>query len=239
MTNKDDKYVKEIVTDYDALSIRCDEAEVNKQNRELQDVIIKLKHTIRANEGMLGLSANQIGAYKRVCCLNFNNDIKTFINPLITKVEGFELSKEKCHSIPNKEYIRPRHSKITVTYQTPLGKIETVELLGLAAKVMQHHIDHLDGLLLNDVGLPVDEEFNNATEAEQQEVINYYLESLEIAKDKIDTDISKDEEANKIFKSAEFIKSVNSGKTKIENVPWTEEQIEMYKEAKKQLKRVK
>lgn len=229
-----EKYVKEIITDYDALSDRCDEFEVVKDNVEAQRIILSLKNTIRAHDDMVGLSANQIGFNKRIICLNFNGDIRTFINPVITNVHGFQLSREKCHSIPNKEFIRTRHNRINVTYQTPLGKIEEVELAGLAAIVFQHHIDHLDGLLLSDVSLEIDSDFDNASEEERQEVIDMYLDSLDIKKKNIDIEIEKDPEAKQIADGIRFIQSVQSGQTKLEQIPWTQEQIELVEKFKEQ-----
>lgn len=228
------KAIKEIVTNYDNLSKRCDEFNLSKENTEAQEIILDLKNVIRANEDMVGLSANQIGYNKRILCLNFNGDIKTFINPIITNVKGMELSREKCHSIPDKEFIRIRNTQIEVTYQTPLGKIESKKLLGKAAIVMQHHIDHLDGLLLNDVSLEIDENWDKATDEEREEVINMYLDSLDITSRELNKELESNEEAMKLKKDIEFAKSVISGETKIAQVPLTEEEQSIVEEYKKE-----
>lgn len=222
-----EEYVKEIVTDYDQLSERCEEIDLTKKNKEIQKIIVCLKNTIRSDRTISALSANQIGFNKRIICMNFNGDIRSFINPIISSVNGFELSRERCHSLPEKEYIRPRNNKISVTYQTPLGKIESVEFMGMAARLFQHHVDHLDGLLLSDVALEIDEDFDNATEEERQQIINMYLDSIDLNKDKINTEIENDPEAKKLSDGVKFIQSVNSGKTKIEEIPWTDEQIKI------------
>lgn len=229
-----DSHVKDIVVDYDALSERCDEVDLTKKNKEIQEIVLDLKHTMKQYDDISGLSAIQIGHNKRVICLNFDGNMRSFINPVITSVEGFELSREKCHSIPGKEYIRPRHTKISVTYQTPLGKIESVQLMGMAARVFQHHVDHLDGLLLSDVGLEIEEEFDKATEEERAEVINMYLESIDVSKDMIDAEIEKDEEAKKMSDGVKFMNAVKTGKVKIERIPWTEEERKIFEEFNKQ-----
>lgn len=220
-----DKYVKDIVTDYDALSVRCDEFDMTKKGKELQDITLHLKNTIRANLDMVALSANQIGFDKRIICLNFNGDIRTFVNPIITRVAGFELSRETCHSIPDKTFIRTRYNKIEVTYQTPLGKVESVELLGLAARIFQHHVDHLDGLLLSDIGLEIDADFDNATDEERKEVIDMYLDSLDLTRKQLEEDIKTDKDAQQLADAARFIESVRKGETVIESVPLTEDEI--------------
>ena len=224
-----DKYVKEIVTDYEALSERCDEFDITKKGGEAQAITLCLKNTLRAHSDMVGLSANQIGYDKRIICLNFNGDIRTFINPIITKVDGFELSRETCHSIPGKTYIRTRYNKIDITYQTPLGKVESIELLGLAARIMQHHIDHLDGLLLSDIGLEIDADFDAATDDERKEVIDMYLDSLDLKRKEIDAAIKDDKDAQQISDAIRFMESVRKGETVVESVPLTDEEIEALK----------
>lgn len=225
----DPSRVKEIVTDYDILSERCDEFDLAKKNKDVQNIVLCLKNTIRANDGMLGLSANQIGFDRRIVVLNFNNDLRTFVNPIITRVDGFELSRETCHSIPGKTFIRMRNSRIWVTYQTPLGKIESVELNGVAAKVMQHHIDHLDGLLLSDVSLEIDEEFDNATDEERAEVIKMYLDSLDITAQQLSSEVESDEDGKKLSEAIRFMESVRKGETIVESVPYTDEEFEELK----------
>ena len=224
-----EKYVKQVITDYDSLSERCDEFNLVKNNKEVQEIVLTLKNTIRANDGMLGLSAPQVGFYKRVLVLNFNNDLRTFINPIITRVDGFELSRETCHSIPEKTFIRTRNSRVWVTYQTPLGKIENVELNGVAAKVMQHHIDHLDGLLLSDVSLEIDKDFDNATDEEREEVIKMYLDSLDLTASSLQAEVESDEEGKQLADAIRFMDSVRKGETIIEKTPLTDEEFELLK----------
>ena len=224
----------DIITDYDKLSERCDEFDLTKKNNEAQEIIVKLKQIIRSDETIAGLSAIQIGYNKRIICINFNGDIRTFINPIIEKAEGLELSRESCHSIPGKEYIRIRQNKITVTYQTPLAKIETVELAGMAARVMQHHIDHLDGLLISDVGLEIDEDWDNATDEERQEVIDYYIDSLDLRAKEISKEIAEDKDATQLSNAIKFMNSVREGKTKIEQLPLTDEELKVIEEYKKE-----
>ena len=72
------KYVKEIVTDYEALSERCNEFDITKKSGDAQQITLALKNTLRAHPDMVGLSANQIGYDKRIICLNFNGDIRTY-----------------------------------------------------------------------------------------------------------------------------------------------------------------
>lgn len=230
MNKANEKHVIEIITDYDKLSERCIEVDTTKKNSDIQDIVIKLKNTIRANEDIIGLSANQIGFDKRVLCLNFNGELRTFINPIITNAGPLELVQETCHSEPGKTFIRLRHNRVEITYQTPLAKIETVELVGMAARAIQHHIDHLDGLLLSDIGLQIEEDFINASEDEKQEVISMYLDSLDLALKDIEVAIESDADAKQLRDATRFMESVRKGETKIEQVPLSEEEIKEYEE---------
>ena len=204
----------EIITDLDKISDRSDEVNTLKTNKEIRDIILKLKHIIKEKQ-LTSLSAPQIGYNKRLFCINFNNDIRTFINPIITKAKGLQLSKETCSSIPDKTFIRPRNNDIDVMYQTPTGKPESRRLVGLAAIIFQHEIDHLDGILLTDIGLEIDSEFENASEEDKQQVINAYLESIDLKSKEIKNILSEDEESKRIYRSIEFMESVARGETQL------------------------
>ena len=224
-----------IITDVGKLSVRADEVDVRKDNNLVREITIKLKDIIR-EKNLTSLSAPQIGYDKRIFVINFNGDLRTFINPVLSGVKGFELSREKCSSIPDKTYIRPRHNDIQTIYQTPLGKIESKQFLGVAAKVFQHCLDHLDGLLLSDIGLEIDEMFDNATEEERAAVINMYLDSLDIKQKEIDKEIQSDDELKQLSKGIEFMEKVQKGEVQIERVPMTEEEISELKKLKEEAK---
>ena len=221
----------DIITDLVKLSTRADEVDVRKDNKEVREITVKLKKVIR-EKNLTSLSAPQLGFDKRIFAINFNGDIRTFINPVLSGVKGFELSRETCSSIPDKTYIRPRHNDIQTIYQTPLGKIESKQFLGVAAKVFQHCLDHLDGLLISDIGLEIDDMFDNATEEERMEVINMYLDSLDIKQKEIDKEIQLDDELRQLSKGIEFMEKVQKGEVQIERVPYTEEE-------KKELEKLK
>lgn len=225
----------DIITDVEKLSIRADEVDVRKDNKEVREITVSLKNAVREHN-LLSLSAPQIGIDKRIFVINFNGDIRTFINPMITNVKGFELSRETCSSIPDKTFIRPRHNDIQVMYQTPLGKIESKQFMGAAARVFQHCIDHLDGLLLSDIGLEIDEMFDNATEEERTAVINMYLDSLDIRQKEVDKEIQEDKELKQIVDGIDFMEKVKKGEVQIEQVPMTEAQIEELKKPQEESK---
>lgn len=205
--------IKEIVTDESLLAERCDEIDIRKDNELMREIILNLKETLREHKTGVGLAAPQIGYNKRIFVINFNGDLRTFINPVISEANNLTLNREGCLSLPGKEYIRPRHSKITVMYQTPLGKIESRQMFGLAAFVFQHELDHLDGLLISDIGLEVDKAFDEATEEERDKVIQAYLDSLDIKQKQLSKEIEEDPELKQQADAIKFMESVQKGET--------------------------
>ena len=246
--------VREIVTDAEQLSERCDEVEIAKQKNnqtswfykdkeELDRIIVDLKQTLREHKNGVGLSANQIGYNKRVFCLNYNGDIRTYVNPVIVEQSQMGFSKEGCLSIPDKQFIIPRANKILVNYLDPLGNSNAIELNGFAAHVFQHELDHLNGVLLSDLGLEIGEDFENATPEEQDELLMAYKESLEKMQEQVNKEIEEDEELSQTQKAIEFMEKVQTGKIEIEQVEVdekTKEEINKKLEEKpKTRKRVK
>ena len=207
--------MKKIITDKEKLSERAEEINTRNENALMRETVLELKKIIR-EKNLLGLTAPQIGVNKRILCINFNGDIRSFINPVLSSAKGLTLNREKCSSIPNKEYIRPRNTEVIVMYETPLGKIESKKILGKAAMVFQHEIDHLDGLLLSDVGLEIDKDWDKATEDERAEVIRAYMDSLDLKEKQLKEEIESNEELKKMNDAVKFIKKVQNGEVKLD-----------------------
>ena len=200
------------------LSERSDEINARTENKEMRNIIAELKRTMR-KLNLTSLSAPAIGYKKRIFCINFKDtEIQTFINPILTQAKGISLSKETCTSLPGRTFVRPRSNDITVMYMTPLGKIESRQMVGMAAFVFQHEIDHLDGLLLSDVGLEIDEDFENASDDEKQEIIEMYLDSIDLKSKTMKEVVENDEKAKQLSDAVDFINSVQSGETILEPI---------------------
>lgn len=197
------------------LSQRAIEIDIKTENKLMREIISALKHTIELNN-IVSLSAPAIGYDKRIFCIKFDTEIKTFINPVIIQSKGIQLSREICTSIPGKTFIRPRNNDITVIYQKPSGPSESRQLVGLSAIVFQHELDHLEGLLLSDIGLEIDDDFENASEEEREEVINYYLDSLDLKRKELEEEIQSNEELKQLSEGIKFMESVYKGETQIE-----------------------
>lgn len=204
-----------IITDYNELSQRSDEIDTKKENALLREIVLALKDNIAKNN-LPGLAAPQLGYKKRVLVVNFNGKLVSYVNPVITRTKGLTVSNEQCPSFPGKKFIRPRNNEVAVMFQDPMGKTKSQKLVGLAAYVFQELVDHLDGLLLPDVGFEVDDDFYAAPEDERWEVIEAYLKSLDINLNHVERQIDNDKDAKQMDDAVKFMGSVRSGETKIE-----------------------
>lgn len=202
--------IKEIITDEETLSVISDEIDCRKEGKLVREIVINLKDTIREHN-LVSLSAPEIGEQRRLFVINFNGDLRSFVNPIITKISGWEMSKEQSPSIPDKKFILPRYNKLTAFYQTPLGETKSAEFVGLSAKIFQQMVDSLEGILLSDLGLEIDTDFEEASEEEQQEIIKMYLESLDIKKKEIEKEIAEDEDLTKVMNKVNLEEKIAKG----------------------------
>lgn len=218
--------VKEIITDDEKLGQWSEVIHPKKEGKELQKIIGELKATMRANN-LDYLTAPQIGYLKRVFCIKFGkNDYRTFVNTSISNMAKMTIARETCYSIPDKRFIIPRYNMIELMYYTPLGEIQSCKLMGRSAWVAHHCVDHLDGSLTSDIGLEIDDMFDNATDEEREEVIKMYMESLDLRQKQLREEIDNNEELKKMDDAIKFMDSVRKGETILEpaNIEKTEDE---------------
>lgn len=208
----------EIIKDIQVLGKRADEIDIKKNNAEARKIVIELKNTIREND-LKSLSAPQIGYNKRIFVLNFSGDLRSFVDPIITKRTGITISKETCSSIDGKTYIIPRNSQVEVMYFTPLGQIETRKFIGLAAQIMQHQIDHLDGILVSDIGQQLPENYQEFTQEEKEKFIKDYLDGLDIKQKNLEKEIQSNDDLKEMSDAITFLQEVKKGNVKIVKDP--------------------
>jgi len=106
--------------------------------------------TMREHEGV-GLAANQVGRLKRILVAGVEDEEYVLVNPVIERAAP-ETAKdtEGCLSIPGIHVEVERPVSVTVSGQDTTGAPLHLEASGLLARVLQHEIDHLDGVLILD-----------------------------------------------------------------------------------------
>lgn len=130
--------------------LRQKASKVRHFDASLQRLIDDMFETMHESNGA-GLAAPQIALSIRVFVAQFEDQKVALFNPEIVKAEGEELGTEGCLSIPGfrGDNIR-RATKILVKGQDVRGKPVRVTAEGWFARIIQHEIDHLDGILYLD-----------------------------------------------------------------------------------------
>jgi peptide deformylase len=124
------------------------------QARQTQELIADLAATLdefRAQHGYgRGIAAPQIGVHRRVVFMQIG-DAMPIINPRIVRAsqEKVELWDD-CFSFPGLMVRVRRHAEVEVAYLDDRGEARTIQAQGELSELLQHEIDHLDGILATD-----------------------------------------------------------------------------------------
>lgn len=137
--------------------------EVTRFDDQLFRLAQRMTRVLRSKEGM-GLAAPQLGVMQRlivVDCTGINgrdaaSDNRALIiaNPQVIQSRGSELGVEGCLSIPGQSYLVTRATSIVVSGRGLTGAPVRVAATGNVARCLQHEIDHLEGLTIDQVGKP-------------------------------------------------------------------------------------
>ncbi len=124
---------------------------VEKINHEIVDILDQMTLIMKMNNG-IGLAAPQIGISKQLITVFLNEKDYQIINPKVSWRQGTSQAVEGCFSLPNKLYEVSRAEEIIIEGISPDNKEISLLVNGLLARVFQHEIDHLDGILINTSG---------------------------------------------------------------------------------------
>ncbi len=117
---------------------------------EFKNLLEDMSHTMLKQDGA-GLAAPQIGRNISLALINTKEGIIALINPVITKKSwNKETDQEGCLSVPGIYGQVKRHKKIICQYLDRDAKLQQINAEGLLARVIQHELDHLEGILFID-----------------------------------------------------------------------------------------
>lgn len=123
------------------LMARC--GEVTRVDAQLRGWISQMQALVAEHNG-LGLAANQVGLPYRI----FVTQDDVYINPVIKNMTGgWTEHAEGCLSLPNVYINVKRHKKVKLQAYNLSGEEVNITLSGMKARVVQHEVDHLDGLM--------------------------------------------------------------------------------------------
>ena len=147
--------VREILTSEHPV-LRQKAKKIKRVDASTQKLVDDMLESMREAHG-LGLAAPQIGVGLRVLVIEIPEDEEIrggeqiiLINPEILKAEGEQFGEEGCLSIPGYVGMVRRADQVSVKGLNRKGKEVKIRRSGFPARVLQHEIDHLDGVLFTD-----------------------------------------------------------------------------------------
>lgn len=142
---------RRIVTtgDADAGVLRARSKRVPAVDASVRKLIADMLATMRGAGGV-GLAAPQIGVPLRVLVAEIGHRPLALVNPRLWRRWGSQVGSEGCLSIPGFYVDVRRALGVVVKGQSPRGRRVVVRGKGLLARILQHEIDHLNGVLLTD-----------------------------------------------------------------------------------------
>jgi len=215
--------MSEIITDLSILSTPAEPLEFltdkGVEKDEGESIIKQLKEVLASNENILAISAPQIGINKRIFCIKFNDVIKTFINPIVTKKSGSVIAPETCASLPGKEILIARPAEVTVVYYNDDFKYEDNKLMGPAAAIFDQQAQLLDGITPDVLGLvsdvAEDGSLADLNEEEIKELKEFYKQYVETKLKAINSTISDDPEVQAQLRKLKFTEDVINGRSAV------------------------
>ncbi|MFI5328291.1 MAG: peptide deformylase [Candidatus Rokuibacteriota bacterium] len=128
---------------------------VREITAEIKRIIADMTETMWHQVG-IGLAAPQVGLPHRILVMDDGKGgAQALINPEIETRSGTIREEEGCLSLPGVFGVVERSKTITVTAMDADGKPVSLEATGLKARIVQHELDHLDGVLFIDRLPPV------------------------------------------------------------------------------------
>jgi peptide deformylase len=143
------------IIEYPHPALRRPSKPLKRVDAELVGMIREMFALMYAARG-IGLAANQVDLPYRLFVVNLSGDPEqpdqeqVFLNPVISGRKGSAEDEEGCLSLPGLYGQVKRPEKITLNAFTLGGEEVNAELDGMFARVVQHEVDHLDGVLFID-----------------------------------------------------------------------------------------
>jgi len=138
--------------------LRRESSEIIDFDASLMQVFTRLEATMQAGPGGVGIAAPQVGDNRRMIVVDCSHSLRPckhhgllyMANPVIESVSGKSLGREGCLSVPDWVGMVHRPAKIQLSYDDEHGVHQHIKAVGFEARVIQHEIDHLNGILFID-----------------------------------------------------------------------------------------
>lgn len=123
---------------------------VEKFDGRLHKLLDDMRETL-IESGGVGLAAPQVGILRRVVLVDNGEEILELVNPELLMTDGEQEGAEGCLSLPGKYGIVKRPNYAKVRAQNRYGEWYEEEGTELTARCFCHELDHLDGIMFNEV----------------------------------------------------------------------------------------
>jgi peptide deformylase len=136
--------------------LRMQAREVESFDDDLASLVERMRHLLHDANG-IGLAATQVGVLRRVFLFlpDPEQDAVALVNPRIVESSDERVSDDEgCLSLQGVVVPVERGERVTVEASDPQGNEVRFELEGLPARIAQHELDHLDGVLILDRTTP-------------------------------------------------------------------------------------
>jgi len=139
-----------IITGAETAILRTKTTNVPSVTKNIVSLLKDMEETMKSANG-LGLAAPQVGQSLRLCLACINDKITPLINPeILWKSNEEEIAEEGCLSLPGIFVPVPRSRCITLNFIDLKGHSQERKLASIDARIVQHELDHLEGILIVD-----------------------------------------------------------------------------------------
>lgn len=154
--------MREILTiPNDILRQKCRPVEeIDATVKALAEELVALMGVKHEGLILVSIAAPQVGEPLRMFAYRVNPhssvpDTRVIINPVLSLKKEPVMMNETCLSIPGKEYLVSRHKIVKLRGTNIYGRYCSYKETGIVAQVFQHELNHLDGILIDDIGVLV------------------------------------------------------------------------------------
>ena len=136
------------ITIYPAPILKNKAKEVREVTLEIKKIIGAMEKVMEEHDGV-GIAAPQIGIPERIIIVKNSVGNHAFLNPVIVKRSKKQITDEEgCLSLPEIFVKIKRAEEVEVMCQTLKGETVKIKAKGIGARIFQHEIDHLNGVLI-------------------------------------------------------------------------------------------
>jgi len=124
-------------------------ADINDRHKKIAEEMTRIMHETYA----VGMAAPQVGEALRLVVLRLGLRDVVIVNPVITEKKGFRQSIEGCLSVPDFYYEVERPESCVISGTNLNGEKVEYNCFNIEAAIACHEVDHLDGILIDEIGI--------------------------------------------------------------------------------------